>query len=310
MKCTFCKSNAFYRREYEGVDLCRRCFKKSIENKVRTTISKYNMFGYKDRIAVAVSGGKDSLTLLSILNKLKMKFPLSQLIAITIDEGIHNYREEAVSLAKSLAESLGIEHKLFSFKDLFQVTLDDFLKKHDELAPCSYCGVLRRRALDIAGRSIEANKIVTAHNLDDEVQTMLLNILHGGVDRLMRSSPVLADPDGRFIQRVKPLCYLYEREIALYAYVTGLNFQHIPCPHRSRALRGEIRDILNKLEDKHPSLKYTAFSSKMKLSHMIANHKVQLKSCRICGEWTSGDLCEVCRVLLENREIRCHIREA
>lgn len=310
MQCTFCKSHAFYRREHEGVSLCKRCFTKSIENKVRKTISEYEMFDYKDRIAVAVSGGKDSLTLLSILNRLKMRFPLSKLIAITIDEGIYGYREEAVSLAKSLTESLGIEHKLFSFKDLFQVTLDEFLKKQNELAPCSYCGVLRRRALEMAGRSVGANKIVTGHNLDDEVQTMLLNILHGGVDRLMRPSPVLADPDGRFIQRVKPLCYLYEREIALYAYVTGLKFQHIPCPHRSRALRGEIRDILNSLEDKHPSLKYTAFSSKMKLSHIIANHKVQLNSCRICGEWTSGDMCEVCRVLLENREIRCLIREA
>ncbi len=268
------------------------------------------MFSYKDQIAVAVSGGKDSLTLLSIMKKLKVRFPLSKLIAITIDEGISGYREEAISLAKSLSESLGIEHRLFSFKELFKITLDDFLKKHDELAPCSYCGVLRRRALEIAGRSVGANKIVTAHNLDDEVQTMLLNILHGGVDRLMRSSPVLADPDGRFIQRVKPLCYLYEREIALYAYVTGIKFQHIPCPHRSRALRGELRDILNNLEDKHPSLKYTAFSSKMKLSHMIANYGVKLNPCSSCGEWTSGDLCEVCRVLLENKEIRCLIREA
>jgi uncharacterized protein (TIGR00269 family) len=239
-----------------------------------------------------------------------MRFPLSKLIGITIDEGIHGYREEAVSLAKSLTESLGIEHRLFSFKDLFQVTLDDFLQRQKELAPCSYCGVLRRRALEMAGRSVGANKIATAHNLDDEVQTMLLNILHGGVDRLMRPSPVLSDPDGRFIQRVKPLCYLYEREIALYAYVAGLKFQNIPCPHRSRALRGEIRDILNNLEDKHPSLKYTAFSSKMKLSNMIANDKVKLNSCRICGEWTSGDLCEVCRVLLKNSEIRCLIREA
>jgi uncharacterized protein (TIGR00269 family) len=267
------------------------------------------MFGYSDRIAVAVSGGKDSLTLLSILNKLKMKFPLSKLIVITIDEGIHGYREEAISLAKSLTDSLGIEHRLFSFKDLFQVTLDDFLHTQKELAPCSYCGVLRRRALEIAGRSVGANKIATAHNLDDEVQTMLLNILHGGVDRLMRSSPVLSDPDSRFIQRVKPLCYLYEREIAMYAYVTGLKFQNIPCPHRSRALRSEIRDILNRLEDKHPSLKYTAFSSKMRLSNMIANDRVKLNCCRICGEWTSGDLCEVCRVL-KNKQIRCLIREA
>ncbi len=310
MKCSFCRSSAFYLRRHEGVSLCTKCFKRSIEDKVRATISKYKMFRPRDHIAIAVSGGKDSLTLLSIMSKLKARFPLSKLTAVTIDEGIRQYREEAISLAEGLAESLGIEHRVYSFKDLFQVSLDEIVQRQKKLAPCSYCGVLRRRALEKSARMVGADKIATGHNLDDEVQTALLNILHGGVERLMRTSPVLVDPDQRFTARVKPLCEVYEREVTLYAYVTGLEFQQIPCPYRNRALRGEIREILNELEEKHPGLKHTAYSSKMKLSGMLTGRKVELRSCRVCGELTGNNLCEACRILMRNREIECLLREA
>ena len=310
VRCSFCGTAAFYRREYEGVSLCQKCFKRSIEDKVRFTISEHKMFGPRDHIAVAVSGGKDSLSLLSILSKLKTKFPLSKLTAITIDEGIQGYRDEAISLAKAMAESLNIEHRIFSFRELFQVTLDKIVKRQTKLAPCSYCGVLRRRALEKAARTIGAGKIASGHNLDDEVQTALLNILHGGVERLVRTGPVLVDPEQRFIPRVKPLCGLYEREIALYGYLTGIEFQRTPCPHRNRALRNDVRDVLNALEEKHPGLKYTAYSSKLKLSDMLGDRKIHLNSCKICGEWTGRDLCEVCKILVQNQKLECLPREA
>jgi cytoplasmic tRNA 2-thiolation protein 1 len=308
--CGLCTSPAFYRREYEGVNLCKKCFKQSIEEKVRTTISRHEMFGPRDHIAVAVSGGKDSQSLLQILSKLKTRFPLSKLTAVTVDEGIREYRDEALALARALTESLRIEHRIFSFKKFFGVALDEIVQRQSKLAPCSYCGVLRRRALEKAARAIGADKIATAHNLDDEVQTALLNILHGGVERLARTGPILADPDKRFIPRVKPLSEVYESEIALYAYVSNLEFQTIPCPHRSRALRGDIRSILDALEKKHPGLKYTAYSSKMKLSSLLNNRKVQLNSCKLCGELTGKDLCEVCRIILGSREIEVLSREA
>jgi uncharacterized protein (TIGR00269 family) len=310
MRCSFCGSPAFYLRRHEGVSLCRRCFRRSIEGKVRATISRYRMFRPRDHIAVAVSGGKDSLTLLSILSKLKSRFPNSKITAVTVDEGIKDYREEAVSLAKDLARSLQVEHKVFSFKDLFDASLDEIVKREGRLTPCSYCGVLRRRALEKAARILGADRIATGHNLDDEVQTALLNILHGGVERLMRSSPVLVDQDRRFTPRVKPLCEVYESEVALYAYVTGLEFQQTPCPYRSRALRGEIRDILNVLEQKHPGLKYTAYSSKARLSSLLSSRSVALHPCRVCGELTGNDLCEVCRILKGNSELECLLREA
>jgi uncharacterized protein (TIGR00269 family) len=300
MQCSICGAPAFYRRKFEGVDLCKKCFRKSIEDKVRATISKYKMLGPRDKIAVAVSGGKDSLTLLWIMRKLKARFPLSKIFAVTIDEGIRNYRDEALSLAKSLSERLNIEHRVYSFKDFFKVTLDDIVQRTREtsrVTPCSYCGVLRRRALEIAARDIGADKIATAHNLDDEVQTALLNIIHGGVDRLLRSSPYLRDPQGRFIPKIKPLSEIYESEVALYAYIVGLDFQTTPCPYRSEALRGEVRNIINMLEENHPGIKYTVYSSKLRLSRLPYTQPFNMQTCSLCGYPTSGKICEVCRII-------------
>jgi len=109
--CSICKRReAFFFRPYSGEKLCKRCFAISIENKVRATIAKYNMLEYNDRIAVGVSGGKDSSSLLHILAKIEQNYPKSSLVAVTVDEGIRRYRDEALKIATENCKKLGIEH--------------------------------------------------------------------------------------------------------------------------------------------------------------------------------------------------------
>lgn len=97
--CDVCRRReVFFFRPYSGVRLCKRCFVKSIEDKTRATISKYRMFQFDDRIAIGVSGGKDSVSLLHILAKIEREYPKASLIAITVDEGIKGYRDEALKI--------------------------------------------------------------------------------------------------------------------------------------------------------------------------------------------------------------------
>ena len=303
--CSVCKSReAFFFRPYSGERLCRRCFSKAIEEKVRATIAKYRMLEFNDRIAVAVSGGKDSVSLLHILAKTERNFPKASLVAVTVDEGIREYRDEALKIAAENCKRLGIEHYTVSFKKLYDYTLDEIVERlitfgRRELTPCAYCGVLRRKALNIAAREVKANKLATAHTLDDETQTILLNILHGDPSRLAREKPVTDDVHPKLVQRIKPFCEIPEKETALYAYIKKISFQDIPCPYASEAMRNDIRLFLNRMEQKHSGTKFTVFKSIEKIRPAMEKMvmKEELTECVECGEPTTGETCKTCEML-------------
>jgi uncharacterized protein (TIGR00269 family) len=146
---------------------------------------------------------------------------------------------------------------------------------------------------------VGATKIATAHNLDDEVQTILLNMLHGDPLRIVRSGPVLRDPRGRFLTRIKPLYDIPEKEIVLYAYLTGFEFQSIACPHGNEALRNDIRGFLNQLELKHSGSKFTLLRTAERLRELLAESTPvsDLQDCERCGDPTPHRLCEACLML-------------
>jgi len=303
--CTVCKrKDAFFFRPYSGEKLCRKCFAKSIEEKVRGTIAKYKMFEFDDRIAVAVSGGKDSVSLLHVLAKIERDYPKASLLAITVDEGIKGYRNEALKIAAENCKKLGVEHHLVSFKELYGYTLDEIVrrvkrKSDGGLTPCAYCGVLRRKALNVAARSLKADKLATAHTLDDEAQTILLNIFHGDVLRIAREKPVTDEAHPKLVQKVKPFCEIPERETALYAYVRKIKFQSTPCPYASEALRNDIRVMLNRMDEKHAGIKFTIFKSIEKIRPVLERiaQKEGLRECSECGEPTTERICKTCQML-------------
>ncbi len=289
----------FYHRDHEGVGLCRKCFVESVETKVRRTITKRQMLDLNDTIAVALSGGKDSVALLRILWKLERRYPPARLVGLTVDEGISGYRTEAISISREICRELNIEHAVISFDELFGVTMDEVASKQNELQPCSYCGVLRRKALNEGALRVRATKVATAHNLDDEAQTALLNVMHGDVERILRASSAPLKRQAKFVPRIKPLADVPERETTLYAYATGARFQSTPCPYGHDAMRGNIRVMLNRLELKHSGVKHTICRSLERLSesfHTTSTPRV-FRACSTCGDPTPNDECEACKML-------------
>ena len=300
--CSTCDREAVILLKHSGQKFCQRCFARSVEKRVQNTISKYNMFTPTDRIAVAVSGGKDSVSLLHILHKIETGFPKSKILAITIDEGIAGYRDEAVQIAAENCKKLGIEHIVSSFKELYGYDLDDVVEAAEDkggLSACTYCGVLRRKALNVAARRVGAEKLATAHTLDDETQTILLNLLRGNVAWLARLEPVLEGE--RFVRRVKPLCEVPEAETAFYAFLKKVKFQSSTCPYMRSSTRNDVRAFLNELEMKHPGTKFAVYRSfeKVNPSVRVFADDIGLKECDVCGEPTVGQTCRACQVLLE-----------
>ena len=158
-----------------------------MELRVADTIKTRQLIVPQDRVAVALSGGKDSTALLLLLHRLLPAWEDVRLIAITIDEGIAGYREETIQSAERLTGRLGIEHHCISFTSLFGESLDAFLTGRETQA-CSICGIMRKKALVVGAQKAGATKLATGHNLDDEAQSVLMNVFRGDLPRLVRNS--------------------------------------------------------------------------------------------------------------------------
>lgn len=261
------------------------------------------MLNYQDKVAVAVSGGKDSLSLLYILNKIYGNRDYLKLVAITVDEGIPGYRDEGLKIAKDFCSEFGIENQILKFSDTFGVDMQEVLSKRPsgKTSSCSFCGTFRRRAIDIISESVGASVVATGHNLDDQLQTFLINLLSGDVERIGWIYPEPVEYGKNNIKKIKPLVEIYEQELVFYALQRGIPFQSEECPHRNESIRSDLRDFLNTLETNHPGIKYNAFNSAIKISkHLkIETSKLQTrKSCSLCGRDSSSSICSVCKHLM------------
>jgi len=301
MKCDRCENQAAYTRKYSGQKLCSQCFSNSIVRKTAKTISKYNMIKYDDLVAVAVSGGKDSLALLKIIHEMASTHHF-KIIVITIDEGIAGYRNEALEIVEKFCSELNVKHKVYSYKDLFELTLDEALelRENEKTSSCSICGTLRRRAIDYAAKDVGANVIATGHNLDDTLQTFVINMLSGDTTKIGWMDP---DTSKNSLRKIKPFCEIYESEIVFYAFTNNLPFQSEPCPHMNEGIRTEIREFLNSLETQHSGIKNNLYQSILKISQIVKKSNTKQKTiCEKCGNECTGNVCSVCSIVLKLKE--------
>jgi len=307
MKCSQCQKTAAVELKYSKQFLCEAHFTRLFEKRVRRTIRKNKLLRYDDKIAVALSGGKDSSVLLKILNELTKKVRTSSLFAITIDEGIAGYSENNIEITKKFCGELGIEHYIFSFKDETGITMDDVVNKIKNSGkaapPCSYCGVFRRNLLNIKAREMGATKIATGHNLDDECQVMFMNFIRGDLGRIARMGTYTGIiKNEKFVPKIKPLRECPEDEVRMYAILNELEINSERCPYSRYAFRETVRNCLNGIEEKHPGSKFQALKS---IDELIPIMKEVYKTgelpnkCEICGELTSGRVCKFCEIMGE-----------
>ncbi|NHJ87631.1 MAG: TIGR00269 family protein [Asgard group archaeon] len=322
-KCHSCKKEqAVTYLKTDGRFLCKNCFSDWVLATVRKTIKEKNMFERDDRIIIGLSGGKDSSVLLDVLTKIEKNYP-SKIIAVCIDEGIKGYRDDGLPIARENAKKLDVEYHEFSFKELFGYTLDEIVNRSRELqniittnkktkliyhGPCSYCGVFRRKALNLAARKLEGDKVATGHNLSDVSQTILMNLLRGDSFKLLRGDLKPVKMHQLFVPRVKPLQAVAEREIVLYAYYNDVQFHTTECPYSIEAMRLDVRNFLTELEEKYPgtqksikngmeAVSNSYFSALPDIEQQKEEMEEQIQLCKICSEPSSSEICKGCQML-------------
>ena len=302
MDCTKCGNpNVIIKKEQSGQYLCKDCFIESIEKKVIKTVRKEKLLDKGDKVLVALSGGKDSVTTLEILNSFR-EMNIIDICAVTVDEGIDNYRQDGVDIAVRHAERLGIEHKIVSLKDAYGITLDEIMKKPNHKGSCSYCGVFRRTLINKAAREMGATKIATGHNLDDEVQAIMMNYLEGNTDNLTKLGAKTESKAKEFTVKIKPLREIPEREIGLYVVAKELEVHFASCPYAQQSFRGEVSEVINKLSEDHPTIKYSTLRGYDKIKNALKDDFKKDYShgrCVKCGEPAANELCKACSFIEE-----------
>jgi uncharacterized protein (TIGR00269 family) len=217
---------------------------------------------------------------------------------LVVDEGLDRYRGKAVRLARDFCEERGIDCEVLSFRESFGIAMDDVAALGEEWRPCTFCGVLRRSLLNRRARELGAAKIAFGHNLDDMSQSVLMNVVNGDVQRLVRLGPHIKTQEG-LVPRMLPLRMIPESEMILYAELKGIPYLEKHCPYRPRAHRLGFLGIINQLEEETPGTKHSILSSYDQMIPALREHfpPVKLNSCGKCGEPTMGGVCKACELL-------------
>ena len=206
-------------------------------------IKKYNMIANGDKIAVGVSGGKDSLILLQALSEYKKFNGVNfELIAITIDQTNGETDFEPV---KNFCKSLNVEYYIFK-TDIFDI----IFKERQEKNPCSLCAKLRRGYLNSKAKELGCNKVALAHHVDDYLETFFLSLFYEG--RISSFAPVtyLSNTD---ITAIRPLIFVEEKDIINQSKNLPIITNICPANHKTK--REEIKNFINEIELKFPNSK-------------------------------------------------------
>lgn len=286
-KCSQCSKTAVV--SVTG-SYCKAHFIAYFEKNVAETIKDYKLVSKKDRVAVACSGGKDSTAILYLLNKW-----FGNVTALAIDEGISGYRNQTLKDLRSFCSRNKIPLKVVSYKNEFGFTLDRALRKFPD-SPCNLCGTLRRYLLNRGARGF--TKIATGHNLDDEAQSIMMNLFKDNLELAARLGPISGVlTDSKFVPRVKPLYFCPEKEVAAYALLQDFGVHFNECPYVTRSFRASVRDFLNELELSYPNAKQNIVKSFLKFLPGLKKKYSAVASmeyCKSCGEPASNELCKAC----------------
>jgi uncharacterized protein (TIGR00269 family) len=298
VRCSSCDGEAVIDQPYRGSHACREHFAGSVHERVRREFRRQLPRGRVGTYAVALSGGKDSTVALALTRAYLGSAPGVRLLAISVDEGIAGYRSAALEAAASLTQRLGIEHRIARASDELGTTTDRAAARLPGTVPCAFCGVWRRGLLNRAARDAGARALIMGFNLDDLAQTVLMNLVHGDLDRLVRMAPHRVAQPG-LVPRIAPLAAVPEREVYLYARLHGLPFDHAECPHAGRASRNLFREIVWQLEEEQPGTRQSLLRTHEQLvTRWLADPSPEAPGhCRSCGEPSTGELCRACEFL-------------
>ncbi|RLE51460.1 MAG: alpha hydrolase [Candidatus Methanomethylicota archaeon] len=300
MKCVLCSSQATVYLKHSGLKLCDQHFKSYFLKQVRKTVEKYKLIEKGDKVLIAVSGGKDSASMLYALKQLYGD--ACSLIALHIDLGIKGYSEHVRQVVSKQCDAVGIELKVVKLSD-YGFTIDQAYshKKALKRPICSICGTAKRYVLNYEAVNLRANKVATGHNLDDNVVFALTNYASGNMNLLIKEAPIAHSTHPKLVTKIKPLYYIYEAETELFCSKIGLPIDELQCPYRAEAISILLKEDLKSIEEKLPGFMKSFMKNHYKLVKPALENisklaELELKTCKVCGMPSSANVCAFCKI--------------
>lgn len=280
-------------------------FNEKIFSRINNLINDYNLIKENELIAVALSGGKDSVLTLHALKNYQNYLDFD-LVAVSVDEGIKGYRQHGIDSAIRNAKDLGVKLVQKSFMDEEAFTLDDIYQ--DFKSACIPCGVFRRNILNKTTYELGADKLATGHNLDDEIQSFLMSFARGDTIKFSKFGPKLDVIHPKLVPRIKPLWNTPEKEVGMWAVINEIDIHLEDCPYSHLSLRAKIKEFLNINEDNYPGIKQNVMNSFKQILTFENDFSTNLNECNVCGEPTSSDICKACEIKkLVSKNYKNHI---
>jgi uncharacterized protein (TIGR00269 family) len=291
VKCKRCGGGAVIEIRRHNAAFCKDCFLVVVRNQVAKAIDEFEMFGPDDRILIAVSGGKDSLTLWDILLETGYRAD-----GLYLGLGIGEYSDRSHDLCAAFAADRGADLVTIDLEGSYGFDIPLAGRKGSR-SSCAVCGLSKRYVFNKAARDGSYDVIATGHNLDDEAATLLGNTLRWNVEYIARQSPVLPAGDG-LVRKVKPLHRLSELETAAYAFLRGIDYVVEECPLVAGNTQLRYKEAMNAIESRSPGTKAQFFLGYLDRGMPIfrtAEDAVDLVACANCGQATTTTFCAFCR---------------
>ncbi len=289
MKCRICGRSAALTLRSHNLTLCASDFLRFFERQVARTIERYDLLEPGCHVVLAVSGGKDSLVLWDTLIRLGYAVH-----GIHIDLGIEQDDYSSRSREKSLAFASSRDYDLsvVSLGDEYGFTVVQ-AKDTGTRNACAVCGLVKRYVMNRFASSRDA-VLATGHNLDDEVASLMSNLLSWKRGFLARQAPRLDERPG-LARKVKPLAEVSERESAAYAIINGIDYIRTECPHAERATSIFYKGLVNEIEHRSPGTKRRFYRGFLDI-RPFGSEEVTLSACTVCGQPTTTPPCSFCRL--------------
>lgn len=297
-KCRGCRKKAEVKAF--SIWLCNECFIKIYEKRVFKVIKRYKLVKEGDRIAVALSGGKDSNCAFYLLKKFIDRNKVGAevfIYHINFSLPMSNNVEKVI---KGIAQKEDVELVVTNIKDL-GIEMERLAKRFRYRAICSLCAVIKRYLMNKIPREHKANKLATGHHMDDFILFFIKNIIAQQYEWISKFSPIALSNHPKILSRIRPLFEVGGKENGIYCGLNNIHYLEGDfCPHAFINSKLDLNrrrwyKLFYEIEEWQPDFRLNFVRSIAKMSKYFVS-EIKLNECKICGEPTNKDVCGFCKL--------------